>query len=160
MNLSRRVSLICVRFTDADEHDERSNTRILDFLARVRSSQLAVKRRAQRPALSLAQVVRERQFFQRTERVDFAALMAMILPAPKRSLRPQAKPRQASTAQFEQCKLLIQLVGARNIPVRSQLEAGTSIAEGRRSRHSATKKRETAVCTITTGLHPWHCLTT
>ena len=43
-----------------------------------------------------------------------------LLPEPRRSLRPQQKTRAATTMQVQRCEVLVQVVGARNVPIREE----------------------------------------
>jgi hypothetical protein len=90
--------------------------KVTNFLMRVRNSQTALHRNKRKKKLATSSVVIETNYLE-MEEVQLGALLER-----KRSLRPKVKARAAVSIQIDSCELLVQIVGAKNIPLRSEFE--------------------------------------
>ncbi|CAM9781135.1 unnamed protein product, partial [Laminaria digitata] len=90
----------------------------MDFVQRVRDSRTAQARRQALKRVTYASVVHEEPVPQ----LGLSFESGSIFPEPKRALRPQPKERAAATVQLDECRLLLQIVSARNVPVRTSEE--------------------------------------
>lgn len=88
--------------------------KIASFLQRVRSSQTASSRQRKKPHFVTSSVVVETDYlqFEEAEVVDCFGRL--------RRLHPKPKYREAASIQVDKCELLVQIVGAKNIPLRSE----------------------------------------
>ena len=102
--------------------DLRAKSKISSFLDRVRQGRVAQAVRS-RKKVTTTGTVAEVQYFAPVELENLDSL----LPDRKRALRPDAKPRQPSTMQVERCNLLVQVVGARNVPLREETDAPSRV---------------------------------
>jgi coiled-coil and C2 domain-containing protein 2A len=89
--------------------------KISDFMSRVRNSVSSLNRGTNRK-LNTGSVVATTEYFQLVESLPWTAL----IPPRKRELRPAPKARLPIAMQVNNCNLLVQLVGARNVPLRKQ----------------------------------------
>ncbi|CAM9591141.1 unnamed protein product, partial [Pylaiella littoralis] len=102
---------------DKDKQKKRmavDHSRVMDFVQRVRDSRTAQARRQALRRVTYALVVQEEAVPQLG--INFSG--GSFFPKPKRSLRPEPKERAAATVQLDECRLLLQIVSARNVPVR------------------------------------------
>lgn len=97
-------------------NDNRVRSKISSFLERVRQGQVAQAVRG-RKKLTTTGAVSEVKYFTPNEPMSIADL----IPEPRRGLRPLAKPRQPSTSAIKACNILVQVVGARNVPLREEV---------------------------------------
>ncbi|CAM9238774.1 unnamed protein product, partial [Ectocarpus sp. 12 AP-2014] len=108
---------------DADKQKKRmavDHGRVMDFVQRVRDSRTAQARRQALKRVTYSSVVQEGAVPQLG--INFEG--GSFFPKPKRALRPEPKERAAATIQLDECRLLLQIVSARNVPVRSEEGAG------------------------------------
>ncbi|CAM9139827.1 unnamed protein product, partial [Phaeothamnion confervicola] len=94
--------------------------RLRDFVARLRQSRAAYSRTAGRRRATYASVVREVAPME----VGGEFVLGNLLPRRRRALRPQPRQRAPGTAPITHCRLLVQIVSARNVPVRVAEDAG------------------------------------
>jgi hypothetical protein len=112
--------------------------KIKNFLQKVRNSSVAQARRKTKKKLSTSATVAETVYFIPPEEADLADL----IPAMKRSLKPDAQPRTAMTMHVDRCNLLVQVVGARNIPLRAMVDSDEGAGKGSSPRKSTKKGRK------------------
>ncbi|CAM9934128.1 unnamed protein product, partial [Discosporangium mesarthrocarpum] len=93
---------------------------VMDFVQRVRESRTAQDRRRAQKRVTYASVVQEMSVPQ----FGLGFALDTLLPKRHRTLHPEPKDRAAVTVQLEKCRLLVQLVSARNVPIRSLEEMG------------------------------------
>lgn len=93
-----------------------SVTKIRNFLQKVRNSNIAQSRRKTKKKLMTSATVAETVYFVAPEEPDLADL----IPIMKRALKPAAQPRTAMSMHVDKCNLLVQVVAARNIPLRTE----------------------------------------
>jgi len=91
--------------------------KIASFLQRVRSSQTASSRQKKKPHFVTSSVVVETDYLQ-FEGAEFVDCFGRL-----RRLHPKPKYREAASIQVDKCELLVQIVGAKNIPLRSEEES-------------------------------------
>jgi hypothetical protein len=97
----------------------RTATKVKSFLQRVQNSQTVSARTARKKQVSTAGVVLETDYFPPLEDVDLE-----IVLAPVRRLQPKIQARPPPVVQIERCDLLMQIVAARNIPLRIEYDVG------------------------------------
>jgi hypothetical protein len=112
-------------------NEQRVREKVSNFMARVRQSQVAQSVRS-RKKLSTTSAVAEVAYFKPTEVLD----LNKLFPEPKRGLRPITKDRQPTTMQVQKCYLLVQVVGARNVPLREERTQNSALT----GRASSPKK--------------------
>ncbi|CAM9149740.1 unnamed protein product, partial [Hapterophycus canaliculatus] len=103
---------------DTDKQKKRmavDHGRVMDFVQRIRDSRTAQARRHALKRVTYASVVQEESVPQLSIRFQGGG----FLPKPKRALRPEPRERAAATVQLDECRLLLQIVSARNVPVRA-----------------------------------------
>ncbi|CAM9501087.1 unnamed protein product [Ectocarpus fasciculatus] len=108
---------------DADKQKKRmavDHGRVMDFVQRVRDSRTAQARRQALKRVTYSSVVQE----EAVPQLGISFEGGSFFPKPKRALRPEPKERAAATVQLDECRLLLQIVSARNVPVRSEEGAG------------------------------------
>lgn len=110
--------------------------KIKNFLQKVRNSNVAQSRRKTKKKLLTSATVAETVYFVPPEEADLADL----IPAMKRSLKPDAQPRTAMTMHVDKCNLLVQVVGARNIPLRNMVNTSEDAGKGSSPRKGGNKK--------------------
>jgi hypothetical protein len=123
--LATSTPLYSIEETPTDDYDpealtlqhEASKTKISEFLERVRNSHTALTRQHRRKKFFTSSAVAETDYFHIDEWDDIA-----LLPPRKRALRPKAKVRTAQSMEVSKCDLLIQIVGARNVPLRAEID--------------------------------------
>lgn len=111
--------------TDEFEPSERSLAgkecvnvgKVMNFLARIRNSQIALSRKVQKKRLTTSSVVIETDYFP-TIWAGVQYVEDMLLRR-RRVLKPKPKERLPETMEVEHCDVLVQVVGARNIPQRN-----------------------------------------
>ena len=111
----------------ACRHDA-SRSKIISFLERVRNSHTALSRRHRRRKMMTASAVAETEYFIVDEKEG-----SILLPPRKRALRPKAKLRTALSMEVTRCDLLVQVVGAKNVPLRVEINEEQFTASGGRS---------------------------
>eukprot|EP00903_Cladosiphon_okamuranus_P014903 g13800.t1 len=112
---------------DTDKQKKRmavDHNRVMDFVQRVRDSRTAQARRQAMKRVTYASVVQE----EAVPQLGFSFGGGGLLPKPKRALRPEPRERAAATVQLDECRLLLQIVSARNVPVRAAEEGATPIS--------------------------------
>jgi hypothetical protein len=130
-----------LRYGDEDEEEAKdvnpsAGLKIKNFLQKVRSSNIAQSRRKSKKKVVTSAAVAETVYFIPPEEPDLSDL----LPDKKRSLKPTSQPRTAMTMHVEKCNLLVQVVGARNIPLRSDQSLKMQ-EDARKGRRSPNKKK-------------------
>jgi hypothetical protein len=97
--------------------DPHNKYRVSNFLQRVRGAAAALDKTARKKTLVTSSVVAETDYFETTkEEMDLA------LFARKRDLKPKAKKRIPQAMHVDRCELLVQVVGAKNVPLRAEAE--------------------------------------
>ena len=91
--------------------------KIAPFLQRVRSSQTASSRQKKKPHFATPSVVVETDYLQ-FEEAQLGDCFGRL-----RRLHPKPKYREAASIQVDKCELLVQIVGAKNIPLRAEEES-------------------------------------
>lgn len=86
-----------------------------NFLVKVRASFTALARRVQKKHLTTASVVIETDYFPDVQPLD---VLEELFHIRRRVLKPRAKERVPETMDIDYCEMLVQVVGARNIPLR------------------------------------------
>ena len=94
-----------------------SKTKISSFLERVRDSHTALTKQHRKKKQSTASAVSETEYYLVDEMEEI-----VFLPPRKRALRPKANVRTAQTMDILKCDLLIQIVGAKNVPLRVEID--------------------------------------
>ena len=94
-----------------------SKTRISSFLEHVRDSHTALTKKHRKKKQSTASAVAETEYYFVDEMEEI-----IFLPPRKRALRPKANVRTAQTMDVSKCDLLIQIVGAKNVPLRVEID--------------------------------------
>jgi len=93
--------------------------KIRDFVKRVRDSKQAEQRRRRKRQVHFSEVIQEGTLPDFVKfSFDFGAISDFFVPPRKRGLRPKVKSRTAVTALVRSCRLLVTIVGARNVPSR------------------------------------------
>jgi hypothetical protein len=118
--------------------------KIRDFVKRIRDTNQAESRNRQRKRhIHHSEIVQEgllpdfvKVAFDLNDIIDF------IVPPRKRGLRPTVKNRQAVTALVRKCRLLITVIGARNVPSRVQKLTGAPKAPGSPKRARSPVRRK------------------
>ena len=108
----------------ASQHDA-SRTKMTAFLERVRNSHTALSRRHRRKKMMTASAVAETEYFIANEKEG-----PVLLPPRKRALRPKAKVRTVMSTEVTRCDLLVQVVSARNVPLRMEIDEEQFTASG------------------------------
>lgn len=90
--------------------------KVRNFLQRVRNSRVILSRKSKKRKLATSSVVLEVDVLPSLE-------IPSLLIDRKRDLKPKVKERIPETIQVEKCELKIQVVGARNIPLRSTIKS-------------------------------------
>jgi sRNA-binding carbon storage regulator CsrA len=98
--------------------------KVSSFLQRVRNSQTAMSRRKKKKHYVTSSVVVETDYIT-LEELEFVDLLER-----KRSLRPKVKVRAPVSVQVDRCELLVQIVGAKNVPLRSEFDGLATLAAG------------------------------
>ncbi len=119
----------------ADDTETEINNRlkVKGFLDRVRNSVTALKKRNIRKSITTNNVIAEVQYFYPIVLDDVETL----IPARKRDLKPVPKVRVPQAVQVSQCDVLVQVVGAKNIPLRQNDTANESSKTRRGNRGSS-----------------------
>jgi hypothetical protein len=91
-----------------------NTAKVSSFLQRVRSSQTALSRKKKKKNYVTSSVVVE------TDYITLEELELFDLFERKRSLHPKVKARVPVSVQIDKCELLVQVVGAKNVPLRSE----------------------------------------
>lgn len=123
--LATSTPLYSTEENPTDDHDpealtlqhEASKIKISEFLERVRNSHTALTRQHTRKKFFTSSAVAETDYYHVDEWDDIE-----LLPPRKRALRPKAKVRTAQSMEVSKCDLLIQIVGARNVPLRAEID--------------------------------------
>jgi len=101
-----------------------NTAKVSNFLQRVRSSQTAQSRKKQRKKFVTSSVVVEKDYFQ-VDKLEVVNLLER-----KRDLHPRPKNRNPVSVQIDKCELLVQVVGAKNIPLRIEQNDLMAITSG------------------------------
>jgi hypothetical protein len=120
-----------------DPELELKNAKMFDFLRRVRDSHAAINRHSRRKVYTTASVVVETDYIPPPAEGGEIAL----IPSRRRALKPVPLVRSPQTVQVERCNVLLQIVGAKNIPQRMLLKEDVTIKKGTLS----AKKTEAVV---------------
>jgi coiled-coil and C2 domain-containing protein 2A len=111
-----------------------NTAKVTSFLQRVRSSQTAQSRKKKKKNFVTSSVVIETQYVE-LESIEFIDLLER-----RRALRPKVITRAPLSVQIDKCDLLVQVVGAKNIPLRTEhdgMAAGTAAG----ARPGGTRRR-------------------
>ena len=116
--------------------------KIKNFLQRVRTSNVAQSRSQGRKKFSTSSTVAETSYFQLPDEVALETL----LPQRKRSLKPSGTARTTNAMHVSDSRLLVQVISARNIPLRlDEEDGGPNVNLARRattpSQRSPSRKR-------------------
>ncbi len=136
--------------TDEDEEQpDASRSKLKSFLERVRNSSTAQSKRARKKKLTTSAAVAETQYFFPIVEID----LENLLPEKKRSLKPKSQARAQTAMHVNQASLLVQIVGARNIPLRQATDdvggqsdmgpRGGSMSRGNTMRGGSPRKQKT-----------------
>lgn len=98
--------------------------KVTSFLQRVRSSHTALSRKKKKKNFVTSSVVVE------TNYIELEELELINLFERKRSLHPKVKVRTPLSVQVDKCELLVQVVGAKNIPLRTEHDGMASLGAG------------------------------
>ena len=113
--------------TTADEGHNKK--KVVSFLQRVRDSQTAISRKTRRK-----QIVTQSVIFEPNHGVGVLSfeevVQKSIIPERKRALKPKEVDRTPIAAPTTACELLVQVVGARNVPLRAGGQDEGNAAEG------------------------------
>jgi hypothetical protein len=131
-----RIAESLVQDDTATDYPEMSTkNKVNEFIQRVRHSQVATDRKLNRKAITTSSVVAERDY------LSFPAALDNndgFLPPRKRALKPKPRPRIPMAQQVQACNILIQVVGARNIPLRVDVDEAEEAAAAARNGPSPT----------------------
>ena len=94
-----------------------NNVKVTNFLQRIRNSQTAQSRLMKHRKLTTASVVIENDYFPPAEESDLSIYIER-----KHSLRPRPQKRAPVSIQIDRCDLLVQVIGARNVPLRAEFD--------------------------------------
>ena len=121
----------------ADEAETEINNRlkVKSFLDRVRNSMTALKKRNIRKSITTNNVIAEVQYFYPIVLDDVETL----IPARKRELKPVPKVRVPQAVQVSHCDVLVQVVGAKNIPLRQDNGVTERSSKSRRSNRGGSR---------------------
>ncbi|GMH56876.1 hypothetical protein TrST_g14083 [Triparma strigata] len=129
--------------TEANASNQRKAVdkgKIRDFVKRVRDSRNMESRRHRKRQVHLGEVVQEGLLPEFVKfSFDIGAIADFFVPPRKRGLRPTVKNRLAVTALVRTCRLLITIIGARNVPTRTPA-AGTAPGSPKKRRGSPTRR--------------------
>ena len=135
---------------DADEDTETNagnqrkavdKGKIRDFVRRVRDSRNMERRRRRKRQIHMNEVVQEGLLPEFVKfSFDIGAIADFFVPPRKRGLRPSVKNRLAVTALVRSCRLLITIVGARNVPSRT-LTNDSGPGSPKKGRRSSPQRR-------------------
>lgn len=95
-----------------------------NFLQRVRHSATVSSRKQHKKRLQTSSVVLEKNFF---PELKFLPLLFSLLCERKRELKPKKKMRQPEIQKIESCDVLVQVIGAKNIPLRLEFNDGDGV---------------------------------
>jgi hypothetical protein len=101
--------------------EEANKLKVNSFLERVRSSATAQTRTLRKKHMLTSSVVAETAYYQPMELEE----MDLSFLEPKRGLRPRPMQRVPHAMHVEKIQLLVQVVGGRNVPLRSEGSSGT-----------------------------------
>ena len=114
-----------------------TKNKLKSFLERVRNSSTAQARHMLRKTITTSSAVAETSYFRPLMEID----LENILPEKKRSLKPKPIARTTTAMHVSKASLLVQVVAARNIPLRSEVDSRASTTGVANS--SMSKKRGT-----------------
>jgi coiled-coil and C2 domain-containing protein 2A len=122
----------------------KTSGKIKNFLQRVRTSTVAQSRSQGKKKFSTSSTVAETMYFQVPDEVALETL----LPQRKRSLKPSGTARTTNAMHVSDSRLLVQVISARNIPLRLDDEdGGPNVSLARRaatSQRSPSRKRRSS----------------
>lgn len=121
-----------------------SQHRVTSFLSKVRSSQTVMMRNIKSKRITTGSAVAETQYFYPLTLDD----IENIIPKRKRDLKPVARSRAPLSVQINNCDVLIQVVGARNVPLRNELDDGNRVTSSGTGMSSKMKSRRSIDTTI------------
>jgi len=98
-----------------------ARSKLKSFLQRVRSSSTLQTRHFLRKTISTSAAVAETAYFRPLVEIDLETL----LPEKKRSLKPKAAVRSTTAMHVNKASILVQVVAAKNIPLRSETDMTT-----------------------------------
>ncbi|GMI38844.1 hypothetical protein TrCOL_g10233 [Triparma columacea] len=121
--------------TAAKQRKAVDKAKLRDFVKRIRDSRQTESKLRRKRQVHMSEVVQEGLLPEFVKfRFDLGAIADFFVPPRKRGLRPTVKQRHAVTALVRSCRLLITIVGARNVPNRVRIG-------GDNNRPSSPKKR-------------------
>jgi len=133
-SITQLSDMIATRPEDSKKHAV-DIAKLHDFARRVKESRAIQQAKGvhyRRPQLN--SIVHEKQFFGEGD-MDWAELFASLNKG--RKLRPLPRARKATTTQVHRCRLLVQIVSGRNIPVRKEMET-----QGETRKRRSRKRRQ------------------
>lgn len=101
-----------------------NTAKVTNFLQRVRSSHTALSRKKKKKNFVTSSLVVE------TDYITLEELQFVDLFERKRSLHPKVKVRAPLSVQVDKCELLVQVVGAKNIPLRTEHDGMATLGGG------------------------------
>lgn len=122
--------------------------KVANFLQRVRNSNIAMSRSVRRRRLTTSSVVLE------TENISTAFIIDGEWLRRRRDLKPRVKERLPEALQVEECELLVQVVGAKNVPLRSVFDADGNIPGFTRMDRNSPQKRALTTAMTTSAAGP------
>ena len=135
------------RENEEEEEDESGDgvgiptQKISSFLQRVRDSHTAVSNKNKQRRVSTASVIMEPVQWMDEFAIDSPLNLDWLKP--KRALRPTPKERKPLPNIVSSCNLLVQVIGAKNVPLRldSEYSSAVSIPISRNQKSRSTKSR-------------------
>lgn len=125
-----------IEIEDKNLDDTSQKLKISDFMSRVRNSVSSLNRGSGRK-LNTGSVVATTEYFQLIDALPWTAL----IPPRKRELRPAPKARLPIAMQVNNCNLLVQLVGAKNVPLRKKDESASNERASDNSKRNQQRDR-------------------
>ena len=98
----------------------KNKAKISNFLERIRNSKTALNRSVGNKGVTTSSVVVERDFFAAESEFSW-------IPERKRALKPVPMARVPVSMQVQGCEILVQIVGARNIPLREERDDNNNL---------------------------------
>ena len=120
--------------------------KLRDFVRRIRESKQNENRTRRKRQINISEVVQEGLLPEFVKfSFDIGAIAEFFVPPRKRGLRPTVKTRTAVTALVKTCRLLITVIGARNVPNRAPRSiSGAPGSPKKRSRSPTRRVRRTS----------------
>ena len=127
--------------TAAKQRKAVDKAKLRDFVKRIRDSRQTESRRRRKRQVHMSEVVQEGLLPEFVKfSFDIGAIADFFVPPRKRGLRPIVKKRVAVTALVRSCRLLITIVGARNVPNRVKLGEGKAPSSPKKRARSPQRR--------------------